>query len=559
MLAALSDVHYRYKSESEEALRGVSLGIERGEILGLIGPDGAGKTTLMRLLAGVLTPSGGSLQLPGEGEGNSVGYMSQRFSLYEDLSISENMRLTAALRDIPATQAAAETGELLRLAGLEPFTERLAGKLSGGMKQKLAMICAMQGKPQLLLLDEPGVGVDPVSRRELWKIAEMARQSGCSIVWRTSYPNEIAGCDRVCVLHEGRVLYLGRPSVLTDALRGRVFTREAAPEQRIPLLRRLQADPEVKDAMPEGGHVRFLLRHAEAASRFVAEGAVPAEPGFEECFVDLLGGEPAPSSAPAPDAQRVGALDGQEVIVTDRLTRRFGSFVATDALSIRVRRGEIFGILGANGAGKTTAFRMICGLLPPSEGRAEILGIDLRREARKIRSRIGYMAQKFSLYPNLTVLQNLRFFGAVYGLPARRLRAAIEDAAERYELRGVLNSRSGELPLGTKQRLSMACATLHEPDFLFLDEPTSGVDPLARRSFWRRINEMAAAGVTIIVTTHFMDEAQYTNRMVIMNRGRVIAQGSPDELKRAAASPSCPDPTMEDAFIHFLTEKGATS
>ncbi len=558
MLAEVKDLRYRFKGESRDALDGVSFSLEEGEVLGLIGPDGAGKTTLLRLMAGVLKPAAGSISIRGldplrdhEALSAQVGYMTQRFSLYEDLTVGENLTLRARLRGIPRRQAEEEEARLLAAAGLSPFRSRLAGKLSGGMKNKLALICALYGNAPVLLLDEPGVGVDPVSRRELWKLVEQARGSGHGIVWSTAYLDEAARCDRVCIMHEGRVRYLGEPGGILAPLRGRVFALDAAPEERLALLRRMQALPGVMDAMIEGSHVRFMLDRKPEADAALPPGARGVEPNFEEAFINLLGGVPGHQRAPRPSVP-VRASDDAPLIVTRDLTKRFGGFTATDRLSISVKRGEIFGILGANGAGKTTAFRMMCGLISASGGEAEMLGIDLLRHARQARAHLGYMAQKFSLYGTLNVRQNLRFFASVYGLRGRRREERIADVSERFDLLPYMEHSAGALPLGIRQRLSMACATLHEPEFLFLDEPTSGVDPFARREFWEEINEMSAAGVTIIVTTHFMDEAQYLHRMVIMNQGRVIAQGTPEELKAAAATPDCPQPTMEDAFIHYI-------
>ncbi len=556
MLAQVQNVGYRFKGETCDALSGVSLTLEPGEVLGLIGPDGAGKTTLLRLMAGLLKPSQGRLSICGldpvalhAAVSAQVGYMTQMFSLYGDLTIEENMRLVASLRGIPAARARAEAVELLRVAGLDGFRSRLAGKLSGGMKQKLSLICALYGHPPVLLLDEPGVGVDPLSRRELWQLVEQARGGGRGIVWSTAYLDEAARCDRVCILHEGQVRFLGKPEALLAPLRGRVFAVAVPPGERIPLLRRLQAEPAVMDAMIEGPRVRFLLReHPDAA---LLPGIFAVEPNVEEAFINLLGGVPVHHRPPRPEVPPQGQ-DDTPLIVTEGLTKKFGDFTATDKLSIRVKRGEIFGILGANGAGKTTAFRMMCGLIPATSGKATMLGIDLLRHAREARSHLGYMAQKFSLYGTLTVRQNLRFFASVYGLRGARRRRRIAEVAERFELLPHMDHSAGLLPLGIRQRLSMACATLHEPEFLFLDEPTSGVDPFARREFWEEINEMAAAGVSIIVTTHFMDEAQYLHRMVIMNQGRVIAEGTPEELKAAAATPQNLHPTMEDAFIHYI-------
>lgn len=560
MIACIENLVYRYKGAEHDALGGVSLQLARGEVLGLIGPDGAGKTTLLRTMAGLLRPTSGSLRIleqePLQHHAElsaKVGYMSQRFSLYEELSVAENMRLTAGLRGIPPARAA-ETEHLLRAAGLEPFTARRAGQLSGGMKQKLALICAMQGESELLLLDEPGVGVDPVSRRELWQLVEHNRNCGRAIVWATAYLDEAARCDRVCILHAGRVLYLGKPDALLQPIRGRVFAVACSPADRLSTLRRLQADPQIMDAMIEGNRIRYLLK-AQAAHPHGLQAAAPVEPNFEEAFINLIGGvqsSPTRAAAPLAVSPQANNAPREEVLVTDGLTKRFGHFVATHHLNLRVRRGEIFGILGANGAGKTTAFRMICGLLPASSGSARLLGLDLLRERRKARELLGYMAQKFSLYGRLTVRQNLVFFAAVYGLRGKTQQERITQAVERFELAPYLHAKSGTLPVGIRQRLSMACATLHRPAFLFLDEPTSGVDPFARRYFWEIINELAAQGVTIIVTTHFMDEAQYLHRMVIMNKGEVIAQGTPDELKQAAATAEIPAPTMEDAFIHYI-------
>ncbi len=556
MLAQVQNVGYRFKGEGRAALSGVSLTLEPGEVLGLIGPDGAGKTTLLRLMAGLLQAQTGCISISGKEPvrrhaevSAQVGYMTQGFSLYGDLTIEENMRLVASLKGIPAERAEQEAADLLRVAGLAAFRHRLAGKLSGGMKQKLALICALYGHPPVLLLDEPGVGVDPVSRRDLWQLVEQARAAGRGIVWSTAYLDEAARCDRVCILHEGQVRFLGKPGELLAPLRGRVFAVAADPAARMPLLRRLQAEPAVMDAMIEGPRVRFLLREHPAAA--LPPGACAVEPNVEEAFINLLGGVPGHRRPPCSEVPR-RAQDDAPLIVTEGLTKKFGDFIATDNLSIRVRRGEIFGILGANGAGKTTAFRMMCGLIPATSGKATMLGIDLLRHAREARSHLGYMAQKFSLYGTLTVRQNLRFFASVYGLRGERRKRRMEEVAERFDLLPHLDHSAGPLPLGIRQRLSMACATLHEPEFLFLDEPTSGVDPFARREFWEEINEMAAAGVTIVVTTHFMDEAQYLHRMVIMNRGRVIAEGTPEELKAAAASPQHPHPTMEDAFIHYV-------
>lgn len=562
MSACIEALFYRYKGAERDALRGISLKLHPGEVLGLIGPDGAGKTTLLRVMAGLLRPTGGHLRILGKDPlkqhaelSPKVGYMSQKFSLYDELTVAENMQITAGLRGISPQQE--DTQQLLQAAGLAPFTRRRAGQLSGGMKQKLALICAMQGDAELLLLDEPGVGVDPVSRRELRALIEQNRAAGRTVVWATAYMDEAAHCNRVCILHEGQVLYLGHPDALLQQVRGRVFAVTCPAAERLQTLRHLQADAGVMNAMLEGNRVRFLLNERAEITTAIPTQPEQEEPNFEEAFINLIGGMKTTPHEPGetdfttqPPTERTT----DEVLITRDLTKKFGHFVATNKLNLRVRRGEIFGILGANGAGKTTAFRMICGLLPASSGSAELMGLDLLRERRKAREQLGYMAQKFSLYAGLTVRQNLFFFAAVYGLRGKSKSERISQAIERFELAPYLHALSGGLPVGIRQRLSMACATLHRPPFLFLDEPTSGVDPFARRYFWELINEWSAQGVTIIVTTHFMDEAQYLHRMVIMDKGEVIAQGSPEELKQAAATDSTPNPTMEDAFIHFIQQ-----
>lgn len=570
-LVRVSQLSYRYADEPTNtadgaawALRELTLDLRAGEIMGLIGPDGAGKTTLLRLLAGLLKPVEGSLELLGLDPvrdharlSRQVGYMPQRFSLYEDLTVQENMRLCARLRALPRHETLGQEARLLEAAGLTPFRTRLAGKLSGGMKQKLALISTLLGQPPLLLLDEPGVGVDPLSRRELWTLVHRARSEGRSILWSTAYLDEAARCDRVCILHRGRLHYLGAPDALLAPLRGRVFTLEPPAAARVALLRQVQGIPGVQDAMLEGPRLRILLRRNATASELPLPYKLhPAEPNFEEAFIDLMSDQHR-ATAPSVASLEAAAEPTAEIVIrTEGLTRNFGSFIATDHLDLAVHRGEIFGLLGANGAGKTTAFRMMCGLLRPSSGKAEILGIDLARDARRARAHLGYMAQQFSLYRNLSVLQNLRFFASVYGLKPSEAGHRIRELAERYGLGPWLHRNAAALPLGLRQRLSMACAVLHDPALLFLDEPTSGVDPFARRAFWQEINAMAAKGVTIIVTTHFMDEAQYLHRLVIMNHGKVIAQGHPEELKAAAATQSHPQPTMEEAFIHYVEQGG---
>jgi len=549
------------------ALDAIDATIEPGRLTGLVGPDGAGKTTLLRLLAALMTPTSGRIAVAGVDvvEHPSVvhertGYMPQRFGLYEDLSVLENLRLYADLRGVGtgAEHGRARLFErLLRFSQLEPFTERLAGKLSGGMKQKLGLACALMGRPDVLLLDEPSVGVDPVSRRELWKMVGELTDDGMAVIWSTAYLDEAERCDHVLLLNAGKLEFSGRPEALTDRLQGRSYRiRDVAGDRRRVLAETLELDP-VCDGVIQGAAVRAVVREGadtRALERIAAEHGgrlEPVAPRFEDAFIDLLGGGPGGRSAIAEKMPEVTAGPDTPVACRD-LTRRFGSFVATDAVSFAVRRGEIFGLLGPNGAGKSTTFKMLCGLLKPTSGQATVAGHDLRHAPGRAKLQIGYMAQKFSLYGLLSVRQNLEFFAGVYGLKGTARRERIGEMIETFELQPFLDASPDRLPLGFKQRLALSCALMHRPPVLFLDEPTSGVDPVTRREFWTHINGLVRRGVTVLVTTHFMDEAEYCDRVALMFRARIIALDSPDRLKQQAATADVPDPTMEDAFVRLV-------
>ena len=548
------------------ALRGIDARIARGRITGLVGPDGAGKTTLVRLMAGLLAPGGGRVlvlgQDPCDGSGAmraAIGYMPQKFGLYEDLSVQENMDLHADLRALTGPERQRRFAQLLAFTDLARFTSRAAGKLSGGMKQKLGLACALLGNPAVLLLDEPSVGVDPISRRELWKIVRELAGGGMTVVWTTSYLDEAELCDEVLLLSQGELKYAGAPQRLTATIVGRVVQVRHCTGSRRRLLQRALALPQVMDGVIQGDAVRLVLREAPAGvdlgSIDAGPQAVqqPVAPRFEDAFIDLLGGGPGGDSIVArvmPQA-RAGP-DDEAVIEARELTKRFGDFVAADAISFAVRRGEIFGLLGPNGAGKSTTFRMLCGLLTPSAGRATVLGIDLEARASHARQQLGYMAQKFSLYGNLTVRQNLEFFAGIYGLSGRARNRRIAEMVDAFELERYGRDKGDDLALGIKQRLALACAILHAPSVLFLDEPTSGVDPITRREFWAHINGVVDKGVTVMVTTHFMDEAEYCDRIGLVYRGQLIAAGTPDELKGRVAQDGRPAPTMEDAFVELI-------
>ncbi len=567
VVVSFRDVTKAFPRMEAPALDAVSGEIRTGLITGLAGPDGAGKTTLLRLIAGLMEADAGTVRtldfdpiadaarIRGE-----IGYMPQKFGLYEDLTVQENLNLHADLRQVVGEEREDSFERLLDFTDLRDFTGRLAGKLSGGMKQKLGLACALLGKPRLLLLDEPGVGVDPISRRELWRKVEELVDRGIAVVWSTAYLDEAELCGTTLVLNEGRKLFDGTPAEIAEPLRGRCYHLRQPGEGKRRLLTAALLRSEVTDGTIQGHNLRLTFRSGvspfppgEIGASDEAEWD-PVKPRFEDAFIDMLGGGP-PGESPLAAQTREIPLDGETVIEARGLTKKFGDFTATDHVDFAVRRGEIFGLLGPNGAGKSTTFKMMCGLLVPTAGTATVVGLDLRHSAGKARQRLGYMAQKFSLYGNLTVSQNLAFFSGIYGIHGRAQRKRIGEMIEIFHLAPFLDSRTDSLSLGYKQRLALACSLMHEPDLLFLDEPTSGVDPVTRREFWTHINGLVERGVTIMVTTHFMDEAEYCDRIGLVFRGRLIANGTPDELKQSAATESRPDPTMEDAFIALVTGK----
>ncbi|QXC35008.1 ATP-binding cassette domain-containing protein [Aeromonas sp. FDAARGOS 1407] len=564
------------------ALDAISATIPGGGITGLVGPDGAGKSTLLRLLAGLLVPEAGQSRVLGldpvqEGDAlrQRLGYMPQQFGLYEDLSVLENLTLYADLRGVVEPERSPTFARLLAFTDLARFTARPAGKLSGGMKQKLGLACALLGQPEVLLLDEPGVGVDPISRRALWKMVRELAQGGMTVLWSTAYLDEAELCDHVLLMADGAVRTSGTPADLMGAMASRCWLLDAGNldgRARRALLRRALAHPTVMDGAVAGERVRLLLRPDAAPPPLgelgLSEGSFAPTPArLEDAFIDLLGGGPGGESSLAAtmaEAELPPGVSPEAVIEARHLTKRFGDFAATDDVSFAVRRGEIFGLLGPNGAGKSTTFKMECGLLRPSGGQALVTGIDLAHSPSAARQHLGYMAQKFSLYKQLTVAQNLSFFAGIYGLFGRAQQARIDAMVEAFALWPWLGQQAEALPLGLRQRLSLACALLHAPPLLFLDEPTSGVDPVTRREFWSHINALADHGVTVLVTTHFMDEAEYCDRIALIYRGKLLALGTPDELKGQAAQampvnssqtmalPTTSLPTMEEAFITLV-------
>jgi ABC-2 type transport system ATP-binding protein len=540
-----------------QVLTGVDLTVHRGEIFGLLGPDGAGKTTLMQLLAAILDPSEGQATVLGFDTMRQaaqvtarVGYLSQGFTLYDRLSVLENLQFAARIRDVAPGSFHRRSRELLAMAGLQDVLDRPAGKLSGGMRKKLSLCANLIHAPPLLLLDELSLGVDPVSRRDLWRLLRRYREDGSTVVVSTPYMDEAAYCDRLAFLSDGRILAVDTPARLRQRVPGRLYELHTA--RAAEALATLREGDEVAHLQPLADRVRIQL-HAglelppARQARLRELGTLQsAEPGLEEAFIALSA---APEGPPEPPPAAAIAVTGGEVRA-ERLSVRFGDFTAVDEVSVEVSPGEVIGWLGPNGAGKTTLIRVFCGLLPPSAGQAVVAGLSVTDQAQALRGRIGYMSQRFSLYPDLTVAENLRFFAGAYGLGGARRRQAIAWASGMTALAGLEVRRAGELSAAVRQRLALACSILHQPAVLFLDEPTSGVDPLNRRRFWLLIQTLASGGMTVFVTTHYLEEASYCHRLGLMHQGRLVALGSAAQLRQALPLPA--DAGMEAVFLAHI-------
>ena len=518
-----------------------------GEIFGLVGPDGAGKSTSLRMLASIMDPDSGSATMAGfDTKSNSaavkdhLAYMSQKFGLYPDLTVGENINFYADLYGMSRKGRTKRIEELLDFSNMRPFIHRPAGKLSGGMKQKLQLVCALIHTPKILLLDEPTNGVDPVSRRDFWRILGKLREDDVAVLVTTAYLDEAERCDRVGLIDEGRLLAVGTPAEIKMLMEGSILAIRSDQAREIVSL--LVAQAFSKSVNLFGDTIHLVCDHIRETEREVTrllgekklhfQQMREIKPSLEDVFVSLLGGkskETTTSSlttfAPAHGKEDIPAVE------VEGLTRRFGTFTAVDDVNFRVQKGEIFGFLGPNGAGKSTTIRMLCGLLAPSSGSGWVGGYDIGTEAEQIKKNIGYMSQKFSLYEDLTVEENIDFYGGIYGLRSKRLE---ERKVWALTMAGLTEHRkrlTRILSGGWKQRLALACAILHEPPIIFLDEPTSGVDPISRRRFWDLIYNMADQGITVFVTTHYMEEAEYCDRIALIYNGKMIAIGSPMELK----------------------------
>jgi ABC-2 type transport system ATP-binding protein len=567
----VENLHKRYGRLT--AVQGISFSVQAGEVFGLIGPDGAGKTSTFHILGGVMEATMGNVQVLGRSPRDArpgIGYLTQQFSLYLDLSINENLRYIAGLRKVPEALFAERRERYLRLMSLQKFGDRLAGQLSGGMKQKLALCCALIYKPEVLLLDEPTTGVDPVSRREFWDVLAALASEGVTIVVATPYLDEAERCNRVALMYDGQIQQLGTPAELKASLglhRLEIRTGQLAEAERVlegaveegsggvgdnsylsTPNSQLPIPPHIADVQTFGDRLDVLVydvtvgesevREAFNQHQISLDSLDVTQPTLENVFVTRLrqqGSEPP--FIPFPQSRSYfsspSSPSPSPAIYARNLNRVFGSFQAVKDVNVEVRYGEIFGLLGANGAGKTTTIKMLCGLLEASSGEVSLGGETGNLRSQDLRRRIGYMSQKFTLYDDLSILQNLEFYAGVYGIPQRSQREKIDWVITTCGLEGQENLITGQLPGGWKQRVAFGASVMHEPEILFLDEPTSGVDPLARRQFWRLINDFARRGTAILVTTHYLEEAEQCNRMSFLVAGETVIEGSPSQIKAA--------------------------
>lgn len=541
------------------AVDGVDFEVRRGELYGLLGPDGAGKSSLMKAIAGVMTFDAGDVHVFGvsldseaaaETIKDRIGFMPQGLglNLYPELSVEENIDFFARLRLVPEHELASRKQRLLEMTRLAPFRNRSMKKLSGGMKQKLGLICTLIHEPALLILDEPTTGVDPVSRRDFWIIlSDLVRERDITALVTTAYMDEASRFHRISLMHDSKILAEGDPEDVCKRADGSVVTIKSDEQARaINVLR--QSFPQVQ---PEGPCIRVFVDGADASqaisrtrkalSDLPIESVRANETELEDAFTALLrhqgltslDAEVMPDSG-EPSSSRSPSYDGDVVTIEAReLTKTFGDFNAADAVSFEVKQGEIFGLLGANGAGKTTVIKVLTGIMPATSGGGSVAGADLAHLGRAIKQRIGYVSQQFSLYTDLTVVENILLYAGIYGLRMKEARARCEWICAMSGLGHDINRRASSLPVGMRQRLALGCALVHRPRVLFLDEPTSGIDPIGRQRFWKILFQLSREeGVTILVTTHYMSEAEHCDHLVLMHAGHVVADASPETLKQ---------------------------
>lgn len=539
------------------ALKNISLNVKKGQIFGLIGPDGAGKSTLIHIITGVLKTDCGSATILGqdvikdpEKIKTSIGFLPQGLglSLAQELSVEENINFFAEINQIDSKTRKERKDILLRSTELTPFRDRPAKNLSGGMKQKLALCCTLIHEPPVIFLDEPTTGVDPISRRDIWTLVNsMVKEKNITVFLTTSYMDEAVRCHEIILLHKGAIVEQGTPDSLPSKLNGKfAVIGVGSLEAQQNALRVIRKIPEVKMIYPMGDNLNCVFKDTslDTIKSFAKQNGAQIEsmtesaPGLEDVFLSKIieGSEEIEEKYFEEFFQKnagESVLSTKETMIeTNNLEKRFGNFVAVNKVTFDVKAGEIFGFLGPNGAGKTTTIKILCGLYPPTSGSGSIAGFDLFREHFKIKQNIGYMSQKFSLYRDLTVAENIELYGGIYGVQRKELLRRRDLILKIADLEGEGDFITSDLPMGIKQRLALGCAIIHKPRIIFLDEPTSGVDPIARRQFWDIIYLLSRRmGVTILVTTHYMDEAEHCDRLSLMTRGTIVALGSPEELK----------------------------
>ena len=542
---------YGRGAKAVAAVRGIDIEVGRGEIFGLVGPDGVGKTTTIQMLCGILKPSSGTASVAGVDVvkepnklGGKIGYMSEGFTLYGSLSVRENLDFFADLYKVPPKEREQRIEELLRFTRLDLAAERRAEHLSGGMKKKLALACSLTYSPEILFLDEPTTGVDPVSRRDFWLLLHDFLKQGITIFVSTPYMDEAERFHRVAFIHKGEIIACDTPENLKNSLPGAMLDLLAEPQREA--LASLRTHSATSHVQVFGERLHLLLSNTKqdfpALQKDLSEQGITfsdvrrTTPSLEDVFVVTLEGrKPSPRRIIPETSNRTvemaSAKQNQPAVSVSALTKRFGEFTAVNNISLEVGEGEIFGFLGPNGSGKTTTIRMLCGLLSPTSGSGTVAGWDILHQQERIKPEVGYMSQKFSLYNDLTVEENLDFYAGVYGLSNSRLEIRKRWALEMAGLIGRERALTRNLSGGWKQRLALGCAILHEPRVLFLDEPTSGVDPISRRAFWDLIDNLSERGVTVFVTTHYMDEAEHCHTLGLIYNGKLIAHGSPTGLR----------------------------
>jgi len=560
-LVTVSNLNKTFLGSNSKALDDINFEVKEGEFFCLLGPDAAGKTTLLRIIASILKYDSGAVEIlnkkiPQEISEiqHLIGYAPQKFGLYEDLTVLENLDLNADLRGIAGAEKDEQITKLLAKTNLKNFTDRLAGNLSGGMKQKLALACTLIAKPKILLLDEVSVGVDPISRQDLIGIVKDLIGHGTAVIWSTTYLDEAEQhANKMLLINEGRQVFFGNPQDFIARTAGRNFllkAKNSASNRRENLNQILQSEG-IEDAVLQGDQIRILNRNDDV-TKFTSDYEITKIPStIEDSFLEVLNLK-LPTFSKLANRYDKKESEKKIVIEAQGLTKKFGEFTATNNVNFQIESGKIFGFLGPNGAGKSTTFKMLCGLLKPTSGIAHVSGISLLTSANEARQKIGYMAQKFSLYGELSTLQNLQFFCGVYSLNKAETKMAIAEVVESLDLENFLNTNAFNLPLGIKQRLALGCALLHKPEVLFLDEPTSGVDPATRREFWFHINALAQKGVTVMVTTHFMDEAEYCDTVAIIYQGLKIAEDNPQKLKDIIRSEKLANPSFQDVFVDLI-------